>query len=152
MGSGFNSVEGPIRPDPDYPAAHSMDTTWFAVDRDGRVACLMSWESGAVPEAACLEPGEGDRLLEEFRSASEHRSEVVYGLDGMLIPGLEPQGQHIWQPGWAARDGPEVLMFLASLDPVRDELASGLAVALQSRGAPSGPLQRPHRGDGREAP
>ena len=28
-------------------------------------------------------------------------------------------------------------MFLASLDPVRDELASGLAVALQSRGAPA---------------
>ena len=25
-----------MRPDPDYPAAHSMDTTWFAVDRDGQ--------------------------------------------------------------------------------------------------------------------
>jgi hypothetical protein len=126
-----------MRPDPDFPAAHSMDTTWFAVDRDGHVACLMSGESGAVPEAACIEPGEGHRLLEEFRSASEHHTEVVYGLDGMLIPGLEPEGQHVWEPGWAASDGPEVLMFLASLDLVREELASGLAVALESRGAPA---------------
>ena len=126
-----------MRPDPDFPAAHSMDTTWFAVDRDGHVACLMSWESGAVPEAACLEPGEGHRLLEEFRSASEQHSEVVYELDGMLIPGLQPEGQHIWQPGWAASEGPEVLMFLASLDPVREELVSGLAVALKSRGSPA---------------
>ena len=26
----------------DFPAAHSMDTTWFAVDRDGHVACFDS--------------------------------------------------------------------------------------------------------------
>ena len=34
----------------DYPAAHSMDTTWFAVDDAGEVACLMSGENGPVPE------------------------------------------------------------------------------------------------------
>lgn len=33
----------------DYPAAHSMDTHWFAVDADGRVASLYSGEAGAVP-------------------------------------------------------------------------------------------------------
>jgi hypothetical protein len=124
-----------MRPDPDFPAAHSMDTTWFAVDRDGHVACLMSWESGAVPEAACLEEGKGTRLLEEFRAASGLRTEVVYGLDGMLIPGLEPGGLHLWAPESAASNPSDVLMFLASLDSVREELASGLAVALPSRGA-----------------
>lgn len=34
---------------PDYPAAHSMDTFWFAVDRDGHVAMFNSGEAGAVP-------------------------------------------------------------------------------------------------------
>ena len=37
--------------DMDFPAAHSMDTVWFAVDRDGHVACFDSSEDGTVPEA-----------------------------------------------------------------------------------------------------
>jgi hypothetical protein len=35
----------------DYPAAHSMDTDWFAVDQHGHVALLRSGDEGAVPEA-----------------------------------------------------------------------------------------------------
>ena len=34
---------------PDYPAAHSMDTTWFAVDRNGEVGFFDSGEPGVVP-------------------------------------------------------------------------------------------------------
>jgi len=37
--------------EPDYPAAHSMDTCWFAVDRDGQIAFFRSGEPGHVPEA-----------------------------------------------------------------------------------------------------
>jgi hypothetical protein len=33
----------------DFPAAHSMDTTWFAVDADGCVGVFDSGEGGAVP-------------------------------------------------------------------------------------------------------
>lgn len=33
----------------DFPAAHSMDTDWFAVDNDGNVALRSSCEEGAVP-------------------------------------------------------------------------------------------------------
>lgn len=33
----------------DYPAAHSMDTDWFAVDADGHVALMKSGEPGPVP-------------------------------------------------------------------------------------------------------
>jgi hypothetical protein len=40
-----------MTPEPDYPAAHSMDTTWYAVDQDGHVALFDSGEAGAVPEA-----------------------------------------------------------------------------------------------------
>lgn len=35
----------------DYPAAHSMDTTWFAIDADENVAVFDSGEGGAVPES-----------------------------------------------------------------------------------------------------
>lgn len=34
-----------------YPAAHSMDTDWFAVDEDGHVALFDSGEPGAVPKS-----------------------------------------------------------------------------------------------------
>lgn len=33
----------------EYPAAHSMDTDWFAVDADGHVALMHSGEPGPVP-------------------------------------------------------------------------------------------------------
>jgi hypothetical protein len=49
----------------DFPAAHSMDTTWFAVDRDGNVAVFVSGEAGAVPQDAYLADeayGHMDRL------------------------------------------------------------------------------------------
>ncbi len=39
----------------DYPAAHSMDTTWFAVDADGHVGRFDSHEEGAVPLDAASE-------------------------------------------------------------------------------------------------
>jgi hypothetical protein len=34
----------------DFPAAHSMDTTWFAIDADGCVGIFDSNQGGAVPE------------------------------------------------------------------------------------------------------
>jgi hypothetical protein len=47
----------------DYPAAHSMDTTWFAVDRDGRVGMFDSGENGAVPQAAQMDLRRDELLL-----------------------------------------------------------------------------------------
>ena len=35
----------------DYPAAHSMDTEWFAVDADGHVAVFETGEPGPVPDS-----------------------------------------------------------------------------------------------------
>ncbi|AFY94281.1 hypothetical protein [Chamaesiphon minutus] len=34
----------------DFPAAHSMDATWFAIDADGCVGVFESNEGGAVPK------------------------------------------------------------------------------------------------------
>jgi hypothetical protein len=36
----------------DFPAAHSMDTEWFAVDRDGQVALFFTGENGSMPKGA----------------------------------------------------------------------------------------------------
>jgi hypothetical protein len=33
----------------DFPAAHSMDSTWFAVDADGHVALFFTGEAGGLP-------------------------------------------------------------------------------------------------------
>lgn len=37
-------------PEPDYPAAHSMDTVWYAVDAAGHVAAFQTGENGSVPD------------------------------------------------------------------------------------------------------
>ena len=41
--------------DADYPAAHSMDTHWFAVDKDGHVGLFSTGEVGHYPKRATTE-------------------------------------------------------------------------------------------------
>jgi hypothetical protein len=64
----------------DYPAAHSMDTEWFAVDRDGHVALFVSGENGPVPRA--MDEG-GMNLWDVLRSLtgkpSTEEEEAAYG-------------------------------------------------------------------------
>ena len=36
---------------PDFPAAHSMDSCWFAVDEAGHVGFFDTGEGGALPTA-----------------------------------------------------------------------------------------------------
>jgi hypothetical protein len=50
----------------DFPAAHSMDTTWFAVDEDGRVARFDSGEAGAVPLEAANGGGAAEPSFDVF--------------------------------------------------------------------------------------
>ena len=38
--------------DVDYPAAHSMDTHWFAIDKDGQVGLFFTAETGYLPNEA----------------------------------------------------------------------------------------------------
>ncbi len=53
-------------PTPDFPAAHSMDTTWFAVDDDGAIAAFSTGEDGAVPFAYSGEQGDEGLLFAPF--------------------------------------------------------------------------------------
>lgn len=48
----------------DPPAAHSMDTTWFAVDADGCVGVFESGEAGGVPNDAPIGMSPGDSTFE----------------------------------------------------------------------------------------
>jgi hypothetical protein len=52
----------------DYPAAHSMDTVWFAVDAIGQVAYFDSGEEGPVPRDG-RGPDISDELCELRRPA-----------------------------------------------------------------------------------
>ena len=55
-----------------FPAAHSMDTTWFAVDDDGHVAILNTSENGAYPTGA------GPQVADEARAALEEWRAVYF--------------------------------------------------------------------------
>jgi hypothetical protein len=51
----------------DFPAAHSMDTEWFAVDARGHVSQFMTGESGMLPRGSGGEPGAIGNLAEQLR-------------------------------------------------------------------------------------
>jgi len=53
-----------VRRAPDYPAAHSMDCVWYAVDANGAVGIFSSGEAGPVPRSATQrEHGDIPRLI-----------------------------------------------------------------------------------------
>lgn len=43
--------------DADFPAAHSMDTEWFAIDALGHVAIFLTGEDGHAPEHSATDDG-----------------------------------------------------------------------------------------------
>ena len=73
----------------DFPAAHSMDTRWFAIDRDGHVALMESGEGGAVPLAWKHDEGAGYELTERL-------AEALAGPAGGTVPveGVHAAGPH----------------------------------------------------------
>jgi hypothetical protein len=114
--------------DADFPAAHSMDTYWFAVDKDGRVACFSSGEAGAVPVQA-MAGDDAYQMLQRLAQALP-AGEVLHDRQGRARPGQEASMMdHLG--GMAGAQFP-VLMFLKSLDPVADEIAAGRAVQVPS--------------------
>lgn len=80
----------------DFPAAHSMDSEWFAVDKDGHVGYFSTGADGAVPNGAS--PGDGafedlldaEDIPEEIRAEWASRPEVLAEL-AKLIPAAKPK-------------------------------------------------------------
>jgi hypothetical protein len=134
--------------DPDFPAAHSMDTEWFAVDADGHVGHFYSSEAGAVAMAA-----QYDRSAEIWERLVETlpRGEARHDLAGRLETGpLAGIGSHHYADRGCTHGA---LMFLQSLDPVKRYIRAGNAsaapatsgVAVIFRGLSDGVARRLHK-------
>jgi len=63
----------------DYPAAHSMDTTWFAVDQAGHVGIFFTGEDGPVP-ASCSD-GNILHVLQELRGVQPEEEDEDFEPD-----------------------------------------------------------------------
>jgi hypothetical protein len=79
--------------DVDFPAAHSMDTQWFAVDRDGHVALFITGEAGSMP----LTAGEGD-VDEVLRALGSKQTQEGLDYDeDALGRELARRGVHVYE-------------------------------------------------------
>lgn len=105
----------------DFPAAHSMDTTWFAVDRDGHVALFDSGENGAVAEGASHL---GHTVSLDDLAAHAPPGAALDDADALYA--TAPPGHAYEHPRGEAR----LVTFVRSLDAVADAIAAGSAVAL----------------------
>src|SRR5438105_611048 len=98
--------------DADFPAAHSMDSCWFAVDRDGHVGYFSTGEAGAMPAVGVTEDA-ADELLTRLLETLP-RGEAIHDPGGHALPGQPaglgdlPEGQNF-----------SVLVFLSSLAPIQ---------------------------------
>lgn len=77
---------------PDFPAAHSMDTAWFAVDAAGHIAYFDTGESGPLPGVA--QDHAANLYLEDFQlpeaagsstNRQEYRSDQVLAYQAGLF-------------------------------------------------------------------
>ena len=105
----------------DFPAAHSMDTTWFAIDRDGNLAVFDSGEAGAVPEETIADQG--------FPHEDEIRALPANGVlmdpDGLRV-GTQPGHEHVELDDFNTQYS--AFVFVKDTAPVRD-----LMTRLQAR-------------------
>src|SRR5947209_8771180 len=126
MDSVWKSAEELMQPD--YPAAHSMDTYWFAVDSEEHIGLFETGEPGPVPvDARSNEDGvemlkhiffaAPDMLLVNARSVDgTHAHEPSGGAGGPAeLPLFGPAlcliraKQHLSQIRWGLEVGPEAL-------------------------------------------
>jgi hypothetical protein len=80
--------------DTDFPAAHSMDTHWFAVDSHGRVGLFFTGENGFIPSGA--NEADSYRLVEFWHAISDQDPPGVEDEDvedwDLFLDGLAEQG------------------------------------------------------------
>jgi len=95
-----------------------MDTTWFAVDRDGNVGIFESGESGAVPIDALAD--EGEQLYQHLRSGAWAYQPAQEALPETL-QSLHCGVTHMRDPL------EDVVMFLANPELVSEDLRAGRA-------------------------
>lgn len=87
--------------DEDFPAAHSMDTEWYAVDKDGNLGHFRTGEAGAAPDSALAgqdDPEGGVSLSAVIRSLSS-KSGVEYEVDDLIAM----EGGPVFDFSWRTR-------------------------------------------------
>jgi hypothetical protein len=128
--------------DADFPAAHSMDTAFFAVDRDGHVAFFRTGEAGAAPAGAGDYPEEALEQLARLVPAAE----AAYDREGRTLPGPEPRSEPThWSQMGRAPDS--ILFFLDAMpDFVQARIAKGRAVQLPTTSGVAVFFERPSQG------
>src|SRR5262245_52320304 len=98
----------------DFPAAHSMDTNWFAVDRDGHVAMFDSGKLGAVPTELTDSVGQEDSLVLEAIEPLPVIAEPMFSLAAVFHPGLRtgasPRRRRLFE-GWPNEGWAHMLLF-----------------------------------------
>lgn len=128
----------------DFPAAHSMDTTWFAIDSNGHVAAFESGEAGCVPQDAYLGEDHGE-VTDEVHDLPP--TAAVHDLAGRRATA----GTDHVNPAYFG-DHSEVIAFVHDLAPLRDllarteaeELAATSGAALRFRASDRAALEQLH--------
>jgi hypothetical protein len=116
----------------DLPAAHSMDTHWFAVDAEGKVALFVSHEAGAVPEVWQGEQDGGDTLVQGLHAAGRLS---LTEEDLARLPNLfyrDPSGRYTDQEGPNTMSERYDLLMQLSHERVRDVLPRAQSIASPS--------------------
>jgi hypothetical protein len=127
--------------DADFPAAHSMDTDWFAVDRDGHVGYFDTNEPGAVPTLIYHGGAPGFDLFDVLLETATVGAPLD-DLRGWLHPGPLRQTAPHWQPSSPDLNG-QVRMYLKSLEPVRALIEQGQASVQLAREGHAVLIQEP---------
>ncbi len=112
----------------DFPAAHSMDSCWFAVDPAGHIGYFETGESGARPFDAIQEDPHGllVRLGQVLPACA-----AIHDLEGHIHSGpLGRAGKHQYR---TTRREDDALLFLRTADLVQTEIARGNALLLPAR-------------------
>ncbi|HJZ91059.1 MAG TPA: hypothetical protein VKE40_09315 [Gemmataceae bacterium] len=109
-------------PREDFPAAHSMDSAWFAVDRDGFVAYFYTGEAGAMPRVGYT--GEEAFELQGILIRDLPTTDILYDPRGRVLPGQPSMPLDL-------RDY-STLLFLSHLGPVQSDIEAGRATAVRA--------------------
>jgi len=111
----------------DFPAAHSTDSCWFAIDKDGRVGFFLTGEAGAYPSRCLFGESADAAVTRVVEAIPEGESQV--DRRGRLMPAKKGGG--MWHV-FGSSDWP-VIMFLDSLESVQEALSTGRASEFKSR-------------------
>lgn len=81
----------------DFPAAHSMDTEWFAIDEQGHVGHFETGEAGSVPNEALTNHDGGDSGFTQAILSLTPNDGIEYYIDDLVaLPG-GPVFEYSWE-------------------------------------------------------